>query len=47
MREPLLFLCCHSALPLSARSAHLAAARATTSLPERRYLEVRGARLAA
>ncbi len=28
-----------------ARSAYLAAARATTSLPERRYLEVRAARL--
>ncbi|MFG1674047.1 RNA polymerase sigma factor [Micromonospora sp. NPDC049282] len=30
-----------------ARAAYLAAARATTSLPERRYLEVRAARLAA
>ncbi|WP_405092224.1 sigma-70 family RNA polymerase sigma factor [Micromonospora sp. NBC_01392] len=30
-----------------ARTAYLAAARATTSLPERRYLEVRAARLAA
>lgn len=29
-----------------ARAAYLAAARATTSLPERRYLEVRAARLA-
>ncbi|NED57960.1 sigma-70 family RNA polymerase sigma factor [Micromonospora aurantiaca] len=30
----------------AARAAYLAAARATTSLPERRYLEVRAARLA-
>ncbi|PGH43725.1 RNA polymerase, sigma subunit, ECF family [Micromonospora sediminicola] len=32
---------------VAARAAYLAAARATTSLPERRYLEVRAARLAA
>ncbi|MEU1842318.1 RNA polymerase sigma factor [Micromonospora sediminicola] len=32
---------------IAARTAYLAAARATTSLPERRYLEVRAARLAA
>ncbi|GAA3736423.1 RNA polymerase sigma factor [Micromonospora maritima] len=32
---------------VAARAAYLAAARATTSLPERRYLEVRAARLTA